>query len=674
MDVRAFVERHRRVLLEALLIFGVALVPRLIGLGLFITADEKQWIGRGYEFLKAFREFRINDTLQTTHPGITTLWVSGIATFLATRVFGTPFNFGDLHRFVTFAQVPMAVINALLAAGIFLSLRLILPRGVALLGGLVIAFDPFLIGHSKVVHVDAFLTGFLVIAAALFIYAEERKNEWASVASALAAALAILTKLPAVIIIPFAIVVLMSRRGAWTRIGLRDRARTFGRWLFMLLVVVLLLWPALLWVPNPLGNVNQVRKDITVAYLIPHDMEESYTLNVWQYPATMLTRTTPSVLLGLAALLVLLTIRRGHVFRFLPRRPFLLLVAFLLLFLLLMIVGAKKGDRYILPIFPILDVLGAAGVLAAAHLFMRARAARIAAVLLLFPTLVLLFRLGPYTLAYYNPLFPPNLSQELGWGEGLDQVAKYLDAEPGNAYVASWYPEELRALTKKPVLHINAHRESRMGYIVLYRNMFGRPPSHWANDFIDEYYKKREPAFIAHVNGLEYAWVYKVPIFSAIVGELLPSRVAVAEVRAPADNLARIDVTIATYTGKATAGTLTMRLRERIDGPDLRAGTVPVSEIRDNDNVQFHFDPVPGTKGKTLFVIVTADGTREGNAPTVRVAPLEKNDRYAVLRRERLTEQEFREKEREGRLAVRLFFRSNGQELSEEEAERQQSP
>ena len=671
--MREFLERHERLLLEVALVFAVALVPRLYGIGLFLTADEKSWIGRSYEFLKAMKEFRFNDTLQTTHPGIPTLWVAGVATFLATRVFHTPFNFDDLHRFVAAAQVPMAIVNALLVVGIFLAARLLLPPRLALLGSLAVALDPFLIGYSKVVHVDAFLAGFLVIAALLFLYAEQTKREWALVASAVMGALAILSKIPGAFIVPFALLVLYSQRSAWTAAEFFHRLRFFGAWLFLLTIVVLLLWPALLWVPNPLGNANIVRRDLTTAFVTPHHMAESYTLNPWHYPATLLTRTTIPTLLGLAvlALSLLFPRVRSALPRFLPVRTLVLLVAFLVLFLFLMLLGAKKGDRYLLPLFPILDILGVIGLVLGVRLLLpKWRPVPIAAFLVvgvLVPTLV---RLGPYALAYYNPLFPPNVSQELGWGEGLDQVAAYLDAEAGDAVAASWYPEELRALTKKSVLHINAHEQVRIGYVVLYRNMFGRSPDHWANDFIDEYFKKRTPVFVARVNGLPYAWVYRKPVYSAVIGELTPGKTVIGEVPAARDNLSRVDVLTATYSGRATEGTLILRVRETLGGPDLRVVRRAVRDLTDNRFATFSFEPLPRTAGKTLFILLTAEGTRMGNAPSVRAAPKEEGRHYAVLAGGTIPSDVTAAKKRSGVLGLRWFFTTEGREISREEAER----
>ncbi len=666
MRAHVFISRHRRELLEAIVVFAVALLPRLIGIGLFLTADEKVWVARSYEFVKALRELRINDTLQTTHPGITTLWVAGVTTVLATRFFHTPFTMGDLHRFVTAAQLPMAVGNALLVTVIFLAARRIFGRRSAWLGALLVSLDPFLIGYSKVVHVDAFLTGFLVVSLLLLLRArEETMSGWALVGSAIMGALAILSKLPGIIIVPFGALIFLLPRPA-AGLSRRASARRFFQWLFLLVTTVLLLWPALLWVPNPRGNVNLVRRDITTAFITPHNMEESYTISAWHYPATLLTRSSLPTLGGVVSVLLLLLFPRGRrsLAREVPLRAVGGLVLFVVLFLGMMLVGAKKGDRYTLPVFPVLDLVAAAGWTTAAALISRREAVWRWVVAGSVGVLALtLFRLGPYALAYYNPLFPPNMSQELGWGEGLDQVAKFLDAQPGNTLVASWYPEELRALTRKPVIHINGHMQVRVGSVVLYRNMFGRSTDHWANDFIDEYYRKRDPVFTAWVNGLPYAWVYRKPTYTGTVGELLPGDAVVTELPAAGANLSRIDLLAATFSGRARSGFLTVHVRERIAAPDLRTVSLPVAELPDTRFAEFSMDPIPDSQGKTYVVVVTAQGTRAGDAPTIRVAPAERASSYVLMHGARA-------ERRTGLLGMRWYFVRHGREISREEVER----
>ena len=161
--------------LMAVMILAVALVPRVVDLGVFLTADEKNWIGRSYEFIRAFKEWRFNEMLQTTHPGVTTLWLGGLVVTVKMLAAHVPFTFSNLIHFVRAAQLSIAVTNAGLVLIVFILLRKLWPkrRMVAVLAALMIALDPFLVGYSRVVHVDAMLGGFMMAAGiAILLWAK----------------------------------------------------------------------------------------------------------------------------------------------------------------------------------------------------------------------------------------------------------------------------------------------------------------------------------------------------------------------------------------------------------------------------------------------------------------------------------------------------------------------
>lgn len=675
MRLGSWASAHRRLLLELALVFMVALVPRLVGIGVFLTADEKNWVGRGVEFVRAVREFRFNDTLQTTHPGIPTLWISGLSSAVTSHVLGRAFTFDDIRTYVAASQIPLAVLNSLLVVGIFSAARSLFSPAVALLGALTIALDPFLIGHSKLVHVDALLAGFTMLSLLLLLRAAE--SPWALTASAMTGALAILSKLPGLILIPFALLILFSRRGS-----LRNREhrvkhlRLFGQWLTIAAATILVLWPGILWVPDPVGNVKAVKRDLVVAIATPHYMAEDYTLNPWHYPATILARTTVPTLIGFFVFLFFIasatrvrwlapTSQNQTMVVGANLRTLWYLLAFMILFIGGMMLGAKKGDRYILPIFPVLDLLAAIGMVALVkRLRPQWNPTRVGAstgLLLLVPLAIEVARLSPYALAHYNRLVPPNFSQELGWGEGLDQVASFLNdqgAKNDKTAVASWYPEELRALVRRPVQHWHARNQMQIGYVVLYRNMFGRPPGHPANDFLDEYYQKQQPVFTAQVNGLPYAWVYKKPVFQGLVGELLPEKTLVAELQAGSvDLLEGIELFLVTYNRRANQGELVVRVRASVGGPDLRTVRHQIRGEDDNQWVSFKFDrPLKSTSGGPRVVLITAEGTRANNAPTIRFAPDEKEaPRYAVTTERPIPENVLTEVSGRGLLGIRVI-------------------
>lgn len=673
-----------RTLWPVALLFIVALIPRLIGVGAFLTADEKNWVGRGVEYLRALRDFRINDTLQTTHPGIPTLVVAGASVAVAERITGTTFSFDNIRLFATAAQLPMIVINSLLVALLYLAARQVIPRAPAFLGALVLALDPFVVGYSKIVHVDAFLAGFTAIAVFLILAHVRAPSARSLVFAGCATGLAILAKLPAVVLLPFAAVALFSRREAWSARVLRENLRRFTQFLLLAGTTMLVLWPALLWVPDPLGNVKTVKRDVVTAVTLPHYTSEQYSLNPWQYPATILVRSTWPTLLGAALFfLFLISGRRTRNAALIPprdtagppfgtdihygmpdRRTSWLLVTFVVLFLIEMTLGGKKGDRYVLPLFPFLDFFAAAGITAAFDALSRRRVhpviARrlLPAAVLLLPLVFTLVRLGPYAIAQYNWPLPPNLSQELGWGEGLERVAAYLNALPdGNKIpAASWYPEELAAYAERQILPLTAHEQLPVGYVVLYRNMFGRPLGHIANDFLDEYFDRQTPVHSVSVNGLPYAWVYRKASYSGVVGELTPEVTLVAELPVSRGVFRGVRLYVATYTGRANSGLLSLELRERLDGPAVRTASVSVRPEMDNQWVEALF-VTPFTVERDdarLFLSLRGVGTAQGNAPTLRVAPHETDQPRFWYRRGGLPSVEaFAERtDRNGRLGV----------------------
>src|SRR5688572_4555370 len=64
------------VLLSYVFIGVVALVPRVLELGRFITDDEANfWLNRSDIFLKAMQSGDYAATAITTHPGVTTMWL-----------------------------------------------------------------------------------------------------------------------------------------------------------------------------------------------------------------------------------------------------------------------------------------------------------------------------------------------------------------------------------------------------------------------------------------------------------------------------------------------------------------------------------------------------------------------------------------------------------------------
>ncbi|MBI3251687.1 MAG: hypothetical protein HYZ62_02115 [Candidatus Andersenbacteria bacterium] len=430
--------------------------------------------------------------------------------------------------------------------------------------------------------------------------------------------------------------------------------------------------------PNPQGNVLTLKRDYVDAALIPHDMTENYSLNVWHYPAALLARATPPVqffaLVACLALLWELAGSRGlHGYRLealgrMNRRTLWLFLLYIIFFILMMTIGAKKGDRYILPVWPALDTLAACGLFAAVSSIKYQAVGKLKYLLapavgagVLLWLAITVSRYHPYEISYSNPLFPDNLSQELGWGEGLDQVGAWLTAHAPEAVVASWYPEELRAYTSARVIHINGHEQNQVRYVVLYHNMFGRSADHYANDFIDEYYKKKEPVFVAHVAGKEFAWVYEKKTFERVVGELISGVHVGMQKKLQATPLAGVEIMGATYSGRAQLGVIKLSLLSRKDGVIIGEWALPVQELKDTGWTRFLL-ATPADIAGSVYVTISAQGTRAGAAPTIRY----------TRRAAAVSAFEFMENGQEtnlpGTVAARLIYGRNGNLATDDDA------
>ena len=675
----------------AVMILAVALVPRVVDLGVFLTADEKNWIGRSYEFIRAFKEWRFNEMLQTTHPGVTTLWLGGLVVTVKMLAAHVPFTFSNLIHFVRAAQLSIAVTNAGLVLIVFILLRKLWPkrRMVAVLAALMIALDPFLVGYSRVVHVDAMLGGFMMAAGiAILLWAKRGFGRKWLVLSAVFTALAGLTKAPAVFLLPyFVLVALVFGRKQWENKRFWvDRFRDLIVWMLLIGIIVVIVWPAILWVPNPEGNVLVLKRDFSVAAATPHNMNSEYKLNSSFYWYTLVSRATPLTLFLVAVALINLLLAkglRGRQVATLGRvtgadetaaskpettNTLWLLVEYIFFFIVMMSLGAKKGDRYILPVFYTLDILAAWGawyltvgtvnLVARFTKFIRTTRTIVMAALMLVIAAqmgIVLYQYHPYAIAYSNPLLPDNLSQELGWGEGLEQVGKWLNEHDPEVIVASWYPEELGVYTSAHVAHINAHEQSRVKYVVLYRNMFGREPDHYANDFIDEYYKKKVPVYVVEVAGKQAAWVYEKKVYDRVLNELKAGQAVSQAVEVKQAGLVGLDIMAATFSGQAKEGYLEVEVDSQ-SGQKIGSWRLPVTEINDRGWTSFMLEQ-PIVNFGIYKVIVKATETGE-KAPTVR---------YRDGREYRSASMVVNGQDKPGNLAVRLRYKVGNEIVTEDD-------
>src|SRR5205823_11675720 len=123
----------------------------------------------------------------------------------------------------------------------------------------------------------------------------------------------------------------------------------------------------------------------------------------------------------------------------------------------------------------------------------------------------------PYPLAYYNPLLGGGTVADrlvlVGWGEGLDQVAAWLNAQPraiGEPTIATSYHRVLQAQLQGSAVPLERVRMA--DYVVPYVNTLQRGDD---NDVLAPYLDNGPPEYTVRINGIEYARVYRGPHYPA---------------------------------------------------------------------------------------------------------------------------------------------------------------
>jgi 4-amino-4-deoxy-L-arabinose transferase-like glycosyltransferase len=450
-----------------LLLFLLALATRAWAPGDFWTADEAEhWSTRVDAFLPAIQQGDYAETNMVGHPGVTTMWLGTFGVLVQEGLERLGWIAPDnpaLYRL--FLRLPVAFVTALCIALAYPLARRLFGDRLSLLATLFWIGDPFLVAHSKVLHVDALLTSFILLSllAALVAFrltpddtpddVSEDGIRWGMVAaSAVAGGLALLTKSPSLILPPMlGLIALVGLLPLWSknRFGMITRLTlALALWGAIAAAVWVALWPAA-WV-DPIGSAKTIINEILDNGARPHVWGNFFMGEVFRaegpgrlyYPVALVLRLTPWAMVGilLAGGTILLqlispnqtapttpTPTMGQRLRSLWHRPSLtggtspalaLLLVFALLFFAIMSIPPKKFDRYLLPIVPVLDLVAALGWLWLTERVWRVWQTRFLPATSRPPTpyvvggwslviSILLVNLAwyhPYEMAYYNPL------------------------------------------------------------------------------------------------------------------------------------------------------------------------------------------------------------------------------------------------------------------------------
>ena len=429
-------------------LFVLAVVMRLGAIGNYITPDELAWVYRSMGLREALLAGDWAATIRTGHPGVTTTWLGAIGIQLTLwirpessadlawlqNLFWFSPDYGEpLQHLAVFLTGGRLAVITVTSAGVALAYRImarIWPMIGAVVAGLMLAVDPFQAGLGGLLHTDALLATFGLLAVLLAFGAFDLDDERPRLleigfAGALCG-LAVLTKLPGVVVVavvPFVIVWrILSAKGAENAKG-KAIGLSFACWGLGLVAVILVLLPAS-WAA-PVETFNRI---VSIG-----SREAGMSGDVWFfgrnhspnpihfYLTILFFRLAPMTVFGFILL------RQSKP----PTRRFLLVaLAFSLAFIAVLTFSDRVFDRYIVPVATLLTV--ASGLICGDWLLSREKTKYAPGMIF---GLILFFGLGnrQQPLLAYNWLAGSYATASrvlpVGWGEDYGQAMHQIEAE-----------------------------------------------------------------------------------------------------------------------------------------------------------------------------------------------------------------------------------------------------
>ena len=531
-------------------------------------------------------------TLRTGHPGVTTMWTGSFGFWLSwlpqrrtvslyDYVVNASTNPLDPNLIVPERLGTVLIVSLWVVAVYWLGRRLF-GGPIAFVAALLIALSPFHIALSRVIHHDALSTVFMTLSVltAFIFWGQKASQRWL-VVSGVWGGLAFMSKSPALYLLPFIAVVglwflIQDARSQSYPVSRRDLSPSKAKlgivppaflptqisdqlihtvvdgliWFAAFVVTVIIVWPAMWAVPltaietifaygNKYASGGHAKGNFFMG-VISQDPGPLF------YPVSWLYRTTPLVMLGLVLGLIgwpwvmlkrtdrteqpqdpdSITSQAGGLHRFYSYLPLILI--FIAGYILFMTFGEKKQERYLLPIYPWLDFIAAAGLVGVAYLGLslppikalihhserKLYAALIPVVMIIVLNSYLIVTSFPYYFTYYNPVLGgiqgASKVLTIGWGEGLDLAADFFNHNlvSPETRVASWYESTFAPffLGKSVSYSKEKGKVLSSDYVIFYINQTQR---RFPDDAMFDFFTDRfDPVKVISLQGLDYVWIY----------------------------------------------------------------------------------------------------------------------------------------------------------------------
>ena len=129
-----------------------------------INPDGVNWHYRSQQFVVGLKTFNLEKTYQHYHPGVTLMWISGIPIEIYKQVTNTQYY--DVSNFPSFdlvAKVSVISAQLILSFIVLCLLERIIGFEKSFLSLVLFTFEPFVVGNSRLYHMDILVTLILFI-------------------------------------------------------------------------------------------------------------------------------------------------------------------------------------------------------------------------------------------------------------------------------------------------------------------------------------------------------------------------------------------------------------------------------------------------------------------------------------------------------------------------------
>lgn len=553
----------------------IFLVPRLPQIDSFVTLDEPSWLSQGANFYYALGQREFENTVYEYQPAVTTMSIIALAMhiyFPEFRGLGQgylDYEKGQLDSFMlehgynplvllTIARTIQVFVLLILFLILYFLLQKLISKWVALFALTFASFDPFFLGHNRMLDHEAMLSLFVVASIlSLIIYITQEKKIIFLILSGIMAGLAQLTKSSAIAMLaPVGVLLLTQiyhgRQQGWLR-SFWNQTKVFVIWFAFLVAAYFIFWPGMWVAPAKMlyqvyGNAfsyafQGARLTVTEELDVSTFKLDSALAGIGTITKVLLYRITPLTWLGILF---------GFIFRFatslnMSRTIKLINTALLITALafigLISIAQGRNSPHYILTSYLTLNIMAGLGWFYFGKWVIQRFSAKQLAWQFIPYVLVIILQISsalayfPYYYTYRNPIL-----YSLGWYneypqfpycEGLEKAAEYLSQLPNakEATAFAYYPRGCfsyffvgNTTAFRPYYIDGHHTEDLLNYltsadylVVYYANQFQLPKYHPFLNILSS----QQPIYEVWLNGYKYVQVYQVDTFQPEIFEAL---------------------------------------------------------------------------------------------------------------------------------------------------------